>query len=1814
MGALAEKYRPGDVERSARDVWAARGFPPADGVVGRSSAPIVRQFEGSLLAGDDPGLVAFRAVAADVDARYLALAGRRAVGILRYVAGGQDDPALVLLKDLSIWIGGVGGLPVDTGDRRAGVATILGRMASRGLIATRDTSLRICPSCGQARSPERIIYQQEEGDTYLVRFPLPYGDGVVNAIVWVDAPWRLLGASALLVSPHLPYVVARYRRRGVDEKILTSRPSLARLLEWLPGGEVEVIEEAPGSHFQGLTYQYPLRHEFPMGGDLTAPSGTVLAVPDVGDSGTGIVPLVPGHGGTDALIADRLGIFGWPLVTARGQLDFNIAHKYSGLDIPTASEFVARDLGENGALFARLRVRRGVPHCAICGTAMVWAPGRAWCLEPSRLPAERRDLYRRLLPKDPPVGQVEVAAWPVSESATASPGPFTVTLLECPGCERLEPVGASVQCTCGGHRNPVPRRLLPSIAGTLSAWARSDPFPAGDSAWLYLNERRRTPALVHHLAVMAGVPGAPNDLGLTVLPGIPEGGVAALVKSLGADAVRAALVVGERRERSGPTYPERCQQEARRMERWWFLARDTLDRCDSSLLAAFAQPIAGSLGELESEDRAILARWERVRLAALADFDHQAAGAAYRRVATFLSNDLESYMARVRSRVDRSGTPPSRRAALRTLHHLLRESAVMLAPVAPHIAETVWGALVPGRTSVFESNVDPLDSALLDESAIKAWDRWGSVGRALQAFRRGTGLDSTAPLPAVVALVGNDDLAAQLRADRSTLQRLGHVERFEAFGPSTPWTGRERSFEPIPSEIQRAYPQEAGQIIHLLKRMPPRKKTDGVASEELSVVVRGLPHKILPSMVEYTERLPDRFVAVPWSLGELYIELPAHRPLPTRSPPPCSPDAFRLLWRVEHELRHPAASTPVDHGPVLIATLDPLAAELRSVARPLAAYLGVSEVRIVDPSAEFPRAQCLFGRTRTGVHWWVRLPGEPIAAARAKRHVARARLARVRSNRSPALPAREEEDFASEAAVAHGEEVRALVQELDGILGAPLLGPTAVDLAWIAGFHSLEAFGHARFDQITALPGFGRPVAEALVRKLGGVVPARTARPRTTPPSERSSAPAVRAVPTMLPPTTPGPRFRAESLAAGPSPSSPPPPASTATPPGRRFLAPPESRSEAVLPPPTVGFLPSGTSTLPENPPNTPGSTSHSPEQPQPPPSVEAGKDHLPEVTPALAIASPEPAGPSEAPQLRETTGSSDVVQSEPRAETGSVDGLTPPARQDDPSIQPVPDPSQMDSSGRDAVTSQVSPEAIGPSENLTPLHDSIEAIPLGEIPRTPEAPEEVPTPKVSLGSEPDSPSESASPAPSGIDPENLTAGDGEPPASSFEAPRPSVTPDELTDGPLTEGTPELSAPSIEPREVSPSEPGPAPEPSEILPPWAAPPVPSEFSPGGETVEPPNPPSDPNAPPGVPIDSTAGGPLVPGPVPRFEEVPSSIPEPERADAPPVDPPPPDPVSPEGGNGEGSRAESVDPRTPESPPTGSVDASPAAPVDPSAPDPVGPPASTRDLEPPSLVAEELDPSPARSETPPLAPIESVPPPEEPPASPPAVTPDPTPQPVDSTVALPALVGLVESPTLVPSEEVGSASPETTAGGESPPEVLPSTVPAPLPVAPELLVEPIPPPTPSGGITLTVAPSYLPAFAHFLDATAAGHRGICVVRESPDRLRTHVGPRPVEIYWLSNLGRGLTLRPADLEGYGAFLARSVEQDRVTAVFLEGVEYLARVHGAERVIEQLAAFHVVAQARNARAWVYLHPDLIPPADLALFQAAFGNATSSE
>jgi len=96
--------------------------------------------------------------------------------------------------------------------------------------------------------------------------------------------------------------------------------------------------------------------------------------------------------------------------------------------------------------------------------------------------------------------------------------------------------------------------------------------------------------------------------------------------------------------------------------------------------------------------------------------------------------------------------------------------------------------------------------------------------------------------------------------------------------------------------------------------------------------------------------------------------------------------------------------------------------------------------------------------------------------------------------------------------------------------------------------------------------------------------------------------------------------------------------------------------------------------------------------------------------------------------------------------------------------------------------------------------------------------------------------------------------------------------------------------------------------------------------------------------------------------------------------------------------------------------------------------------------------------------------------------------------------------------------------------------------------------------------------------------------------------------VDVYWLTNLGRGKTLKPNDLPGIFAFLGRAVGEEHVTVFFLEGIEYLIRIHGVEAVVERLLEFDLEAKAQDARVWVHLTSDLLRPDDLERIVASFG------
>lgn len=1676
-------FDPAAIEEEARGVWRSRQLPPAGGAIGAREGPLVLQFEGTFTPGEPEVLVAYRAVAADVEARSLALAGRRAVGTLRLEEPARAGPPPVsdLFNRLAIWIGGDGATAWDSASRHARVEAMVGRLARRGILVSRDLPLRACPVCASACSPERLIYQEEEGDAYIVQFDFALDGRTVHALVWVDAPWRLLGTSALLVHPDLPYVLARCRRGETDELVLTSRSSLERFRDWMPRTTFEVLEEHPGRFFEGKPYDYPLRHEFPSGGALNPPGGTILAVPDVTDTGTGLVILVPGHGSTDAEIADQRGVTGWPLITPRGQLDLTLMHKYSGLDLATGSEFILRDLAEGGAIFAQLRVRRGVPHCAICGSALLWVPGRAWCLEPSRFPPARRADYSRLLPGAPPLDRLEVAPWPVSENSRPD-DPDAIALLECSRCERLDALSGPVACPCGGRRYPVRRRLLPSAAGALSAWARFDPFPLAAAVRLYVGERRRVPAVVHQLMASAGLEGELGEIGITRLPTIPEVPVRELLATHGADAVRSAFVRMTSVDRSTGSFADRCRIERDRLARIWEVVGEVLMGVDAGTLSTFTQSIEGFLGELETEDRALLARWERTRVLALADYDRFDPASVHRRIVRFLDTDLAAYRQWVRPRLGLTGAPPPKRAALRTLFHVLRSLATLLGPIAPETAEAIWRRLTTGRTSLFEGSFLGVDRSILNDELWAAWDRWGTVLRAVGEFRRACRVTPEVTIPVLALVVGDDALGDKLRSDRPVLERLCRVARIDIGSPREPWTGRHGKYRPVESEIQRLYPSQATLISHLLARTPPRNLKGAGAPGELSLVIQGQTLRILPTMVEYAEILPPGIFPQPWSLGEMYLAVPEGGTPPARVPPPLSRDAYWLVRHVERRLRraHFPATSPA--GVAIIDAADPLLSELKGQAEAIARFLGLAEVRVAEQAAERP-ARRLNGRTRTGTAWWVEVPGIGPQPARSKHRAKPPRCRRVPVGPSIAPPP--EVDLGSDEAADTAQAIRALGGELDELLGVPVLGPTKIAKAWERGLTSVEAFRTAEFDQLVALPGFGDAIASRLVVKFGRTPPSRHARPLSRPSTPITEIPVGR------------------------------PPSSAAGPP---LIPSPESE---LLPPVAE------TSVLTV----TPG----------PSPRDAAAAERLVEPERALEVATEESTPPLEGTPVP-TPSPPTSVEIAPEL---AVVPEAPPAPAE---IPPESVPSESSEEPKPTAPAAAAPEPLGPEPPAATLEVTL---PIGETTEIAEVEEPEMPPEAEI-------SESAPPP---VEPIAES-----PPLAPPEEPAPGI--------PSTAETPTETPPSTE-AETAPD------GSSGEVPPESIPPLESPASAQVEAAE--------EAPPTEPV-------VLP------EEVePSALTE-SRPGAEEVAPPPSQEVVP------------IRPETSEIPP---LEAGVSQPESPSVeekptttPEPVELPVTVGT---PGVAPPEIEPSAHESrETPEPVPAVGEPVPEETKAETPVVAsagPPIEPETLGEPVApVPATPAEATSPSEAPAspgeraplaETQPEPAPPTPSMGPSVPLTSAPPPPPERPVPPTGFPVGAPPPAPSG-IELEVGSSPFTSLQPFLDATAAGHRGLCLVRESPARIAAQVGPRPVDVYWLTNLGRGKTLRPSDVSGIFAMLGRAVRDEHVTALFLEGIEYLVRIHGVDELVDRLTELDGLAKTHDARVWVHLTPDLLRPHDL--------------
>jgi isoleucyl-tRNA synthetase len=245
-----------------------------------------------------------------------------------------------------------------------------------------------CPRCGTALSSHEVAlgYKDVEDPSIYVRFPLLAEDGSESGeslLVWTTTPWTLPGNVAVAVAPAVTYVKARVG----EETLVLAEPLVERVL----GEGVEIVDRLSGSDLVGRSYRGPV-FTLEDGGPENAfrvLGGDFVTTED----GTGLVHIAPAFGEDDYAVAAENGIFD---PTSHGTLynpvglDGKFDRRVSGFEggfvkDPEVTRALIADLDERGLLFREQVYEHSYPHCWRCDTPLLYYAKSSWYIATSQV-------------------------------------------------------------------------------------------------------------------------------------------------------------------------------------------------------------------------------------------------------------------------------------------------------------------------------------------------------------------------------------------------------------------------------------------------------------------------------------------------------------------------------------------------------------------------------------------------------------------------------------------------------------------------------------------------------------------------------------------------------------------------------------------------------------------------------------------------------------------------------------------------------------------------------------------------------------------------------------------------------------------------------------------------------------------------------------------------------------------------------------------------------------------------------------------------------------------------------------------------------------------------------------------------------------------------------------------------------------------------------------------------------------------------------------------------------------------------------------
>jgi isoleucyl-tRNA synthetase len=243
-----------------------------------------------------------------------------------------------------------------------------------------------CPRCGTALSSHEVAlgYEDVEDPSIYVRFRLLDEAGDLTGeslLVWTTTPWTLPGNDAVAVAPDVTY--ARARVEG--ETLILAEPLVDRVL----GEGTVVLDRIPGTELVGRSYLGPIfelsdrsHKPFPViaGDFVTTEDGTgiVHIAPAFGEDDYRVAAE---NGIVDP--TDHASLYN-PVNPDGTFTGFVEGFRGAFVKDPEVTQALIDRLRDEGLLFREQVYEHAYPHCWRCGTPLLYYAMSSWYIATSR--------------------------------------------------------------------------------------------------------------------------------------------------------------------------------------------------------------------------------------------------------------------------------------------------------------------------------------------------------------------------------------------------------------------------------------------------------------------------------------------------------------------------------------------------------------------------------------------------------------------------------------------------------------------------------------------------------------------------------------------------------------------------------------------------------------------------------------------------------------------------------------------------------------------------------------------------------------------------------------------------------------------------------------------------------------------------------------------------------------------------------------------------------------------------------------------------------------------------------------------------------------------------------------------------------------------------------------------------------------------------------------------------------------------------------------------------------------------------------------